>query len=72
MKIIHRGQLPPPRIFSGTCPNCQTVVECENSEITVNDAGGRNGGVYYGPLYTFQCPLEKCKTTIVLTEGKYL
>jgi len=57
MKIIQKGKLPPPIIFTGTCPYCRAVVECDASEASCE--GDRHA--HHGEArYYIKCPTEGC------------
>lgn len=34
IKVIHRGTTPEHEPFRGTCPNCNSLIECERSDGT--------------------------------------
>ena len=69
MKIIHQGIVPEPPVikYFGTCIKCGTIVECEDTEITISSEK-RPGGI---KLCSIPCPTKGCGISIILNEGKY-
>jgi hypothetical protein len=67
MKIIKQGVVPPPaipRLYRGTCLNCQCVIEVDESEVTFSDE--------YPPYYMKGCPTPNCHWhKISVTRYKY-
>lgn len=45
MKIIHRGELPEERVWTGTCSTCHSIIEAKETEVEIYDCQreGRSG-----------------------------
>ncbi len=65
MKIIKYGKVPPPIVFQGTCPFCETSIECTGDEVTYIE------NTSHPKRYEVKCPLENCPRNIEVTRKEY-
>lgn len=62
MRIIQKGELPPPTIYYGKCTSCNCIFEVEQKECMFNDHGD--------PFV--RCPTQGCPHNIFLVMGRFV
>lgn len=62
MRIIQKGELPPPSLYHGTCTSCKCTVEVEEKECKFTN--------HADPF--IKCPTDGCPYEIFLTLGRFV